>query len=82
MIQNSSIEKLDSERSEEKIETFWDWNVSLNGDMIFRPTNYQIKSERLSEEDWIIFNDFIPAYLQACKNTEIQSITMNLYINM
>ena len=64
------------------VETFGDWKVYENGDMVYRDGKYEIAGARLREQwithllskVWIDYNDFIPAYLQACYNAEINKV--------
>lgn len=67
---------------------FGKWQVHLNGDMIYDNGRYEISSDRLDESDWVAhlfgkgwidWNDFIPAYFQACKNAEIQEVSLLIY---
>lgn len=66
---------------------FGDWLVEPNGDM--SNNGYNIESYRLNKEDWFLhllnkpwmdWNDFIPAYFQACCNAGIQNITMKMFV--
>ena len=66
----------------DRVETFGDWKVYENGDMVYRDGQYEIAGARLREQwithllskVWIDYNDFIPAYLQACYNAEINKV--------
>ena len=60
------------------------WSVDIHGNMDYEDGRYFIEYDRLKEDDWIIhiwgrecanWNDFIPAYFQACYNAGIQKIT-------
>ena len=63
-------------------EIFGDWKVYNNGDMVYRDGQYEIAGARLKEQwithliskRWIDYNEFIPAYLQACYNAEINKV--------
>ena len=65
-----------------EVETFGDWKVYENGDMVYSGGKYEIPGYRLKEQwithllskMWIDYNDFIPAYLQACYNAEINKV--------
>jgi hypothetical protein len=65
---------------------FGKWVVSANGDLDY-DNRYFIDHSRLSEDwishlsekGWIVFNDFIPAYLQALRNANQKTITINIY---
>ena len=73
------------------IKKFGKWKVSLKGDMTYDKGRYSIHHKRLKENNWIIhlsekhwidFNEFIPAYLQALKNANIQFLEiMTFYTN-
>ena len=67
--------------------TFGQWEVDKFGNMEFRKY-YFISRERLSsknwilhlsEKRWIVWNDFIPAYMQACLNAGIQEVTIKMF---
>lgn len=69
-----------------EIKSFGRWTVKINGDMEFGNMRYFIGSNRLAEKDWIIhlagknwiiWNDFIPAYFQALLNAGIREITID-----
>lgn len=71
-----------------KTSTFGKWTVEPDGEMTFNGGEYWIEKERLSDNDWILhlsekgwinWNDFVPAYLQALENAEIQKVTMLAY---
>jgi len=65
---------------------FGKWVVSPNGDLDY-DNRYFIDHSRLSEDwishlsekGWIVFNDFIPAYLQALRNANQKTITIKVY---
>lgn len=61
--------------------TFGKWHVSKSGDMNYDNGRYEIYDYQLTEEDWIAhmfekgwidWNEFIPAYFQALKNSNNQ----------
>jgi hypothetical protein len=63
---------------------FGDWKVSKSGDMSYKKGIYNIYDYQLTQNDWIVhmlekewvnWNDFMPAYFQACKNAGIQNKT-------
>lgn len=67
--------------------SFGKWAVSINGDMEY-DSYYSITAFRLKEDNWIAhlfeknwidFNEFIPAYFQACKNAGIQYVKIMIY---
>lgn len=66
---------------------FGEWYVSKAGDMTYKG-HYHIMAYRLTEEDWIAhlseknwinWNDFIPAYMQALKNAGIQFVNIRVH---
>lgn len=61
------------------------WEVQSNGDLSFSSKNYVIEKDRLSDpgwilhlmsKDWVDFNDFLPAYLEALKSSGIDRINI------
>lgn len=68
--------------------TFGKWLVYEHGDMMYDDALF-IPAEKILKEDtwlihmmiyeWIDFNDFIPAYLQACKNTGKKRVLVRTY---
>jgi len=77
-----------------KIEHYGNWYVEENGYLYYKdqmkPVEimYDLDEKRLKEQDWILhmlekrwcnMNDFIPAYLHACKNAGIQILTIKTY---
>jgi hypothetical protein len=63
------------------------WKVDIKGNMD-HDGRYSISADRLGEDDWIlhlfekgwiVWNDFIPAYYQACRNAGVESVTMKMY---
>tara|TARA_R110000868_G_scaffold185711_3_gene427737 strand:+ start:832 stop:1059 length:228 start_codon:yes stop_codon:yes gene_type:complete len=64
-----------------------DWVVYKNGDMEY-DNYYFIDNSRLNEENWLLhlsekgwinFEHFIPAYLKACKNANIQYVKIKTF---
>jgi hypothetical protein len=67
---------------------FGKWKVTISGNMNCEERNYFIPFDRLQDENWILhlssknwidFNEFIPAYLQACENAGIEKISMLMF---
>ena len=73
-------------KQEEK--TFGKWLVEKHGDMTYGEYFF-IPAEKILKEDtwlihmmtydWIDFNDFLPAYLQACKNAGKKRVYVRTY---
>lgn len=70
--------------------TFGDWRVDAHGNMTFQNGRYNISAPRLNkkgndwmlhlfEKRWIVWDDFVPAYFQACRNAGIKEITMKIF---
>ena len=68
--------------------TFGDWKVDRKGNLSYDNDRYFIANDRLNNDNWIIhlsekgwinWNDFIPAYFQACKNAKIQKVGMKMF---
>lgn len=66
---------------------FGKWTVSKSGYMVWDKW-YDIDEKRLAESDWfyhlfskgwIDWNEFIPAYFQACKNAKIQTVNVRIF---
>lgn len=64
------------------------WIVTFQGDMEYKNGAYFISADRLKEPDWIPhlagknwidWNEFIPAYLQACENAGIQFVGIRTF---
>ena len=80
---------MDKPQREEKREiNFGEWYVSIGGDLEHLQRGYFIGKDRLQEDNWLLhlsekgwidWNDFIPAYLQACKNAGLRKIKMITY---
>lgn len=85
----SMEEYLDRYYTEEKKDVdmhFGDWLVEPNGDM--ENNGYYITADRLTENEWFLhlqrkswmdWNDFIPAYFQACCNAGLQGFEMKIF---
>jgi hypothetical protein len=67
---------------------FGKWEVSKNGDLDFNNGRYFISADRLNNDNWIAhlfekawidWNEFIPAYFQACKNAGIQKLQIKIH---
>ena len=68
--------------------TYGKWLVYANGTMFYDNRIYIPVEKVLEDDTWVIhflgceeidFNDFIPAYLQACKNAGRKRITVRTY---
>lgn len=64
------------------------WSVKINGTMQYDGGRYTITGKRLKEDDWIAhlfekgwidFNEFIPAYFQALKNSGQEFINIRVF---
>jgi len=69
--------------------TFGDWEVDEKGNMEFK-NYYFISAGRLNqkgndwmlhlfEKRWIVWDDFVPAYFQACRNAGIKEVQMKMF---
>lgn len=67
---------------------FGKWKVSKKGDMNYQNGRYYISKEQLNQDNWIAhlfgkiwidWNEFIPAYFQACKNAGIKSLNIKIF---
>ena len=65
-----------------------DWCLTADGDMYNVRTDYEIGSDRLNEDDWILHlmqkrwfdaNTFIPAYFEACRRKGIPVVMIRTY---
>jgi hypothetical protein len=63
------------------------WSTDIEGNITFKDY-YHIEAGRLNEPDWIIhlrkkpsfkFSDFMPVFLQACINADLELITIRTH---
>lgn len=80
---NIDYDKYENRPDKKRPIKFGDWDVDIHGNMDFQNGRYYLESDRLRENDWFIhiwgrdyaiWNDFVPAYFQACYNAGIKSI--------
>lgn len=64
-----------------------DWFISTDGDMMNARSCYQIGSDVLDHDDWLLHlsekrwfdaNTFIPAYFEACRRKGIRTVQMRI----
>lgn len=64
-----------------------DWFLTPDGDMFNAWSDYEIDSDRLDEDDWILHcmskrwfdaNTFIPAYFEACRRKGLKFVQMRI----
>ncbi len=74
---------------EKTLKVFGKWTVYMDG-ISNNEREYWIDANRLAEDDWILhlsekgwidWNDFIPAYLYACKHFGIKKVEMTMAYN-
>jgi hypothetical protein len=77
-----------SGQSHEVCYEFGKWSVDKAGNMEYDKGKYYISRRRLQQDNWIIhlfqkrwidWNEFMPAYLTACKINKIDSITIKIF---
>lgn len=64
-----------------------DWHISPNGDLMSSKSGYEIGSDVLEHDDWILnlsekrwfdANTFIPAYYEACRRKGVKIVQMRI----
>lgn len=64
-----------------------DWFLTPDGDMFNAWSDYEIESDRLDEDDWILHcigkrwfdaNTFLPAYFEACRRKGLKVVQMRI----
>jgi hypothetical protein len=58
------------------------WRTAQNNNQYYISVDRLVEDNwilHLSEKAWIVWNDFIPCYFQACRNAGVQSVEMKTY---